>query len=115
MLVRTPFVIAALLCTTLVSAAVAGDDASTSVTEAEWFAAGQHFEDLSTWCQQWQGERALYMFDMYSASSKVSNTFLGRGYRAESFDIKKSQAQDILTRTGFILALDLAMQYFVDL
>lgn len=115
MLVHTPFVIAALLCTTLVSAAVAGDDASTSVAEAEWFAAGQQFEDLSTWCQQWRGERPLYMFDMYSASSKVSKTFLAHGYLAESYDIKKTQAQDVLTRAGFMLALDLAMQYFVGL
>ena len=110
-----PLLRAVLLLASLGSLPVSGakphaDDISTVTPEEDWFRAAEHVPFLETWCRNWEGLRDLDCFDFFSYSRRVSCRFERHGFRARSFDIRASRNEDLLSRSGFLLALGFAME-----
>ena len=89
---------------------VRGDDISTSTSEREWFKAAQHLPELEAFCETWEGLQGLSCFDLFSHSQRVSSRFVKAGLHARSFDIRTSKDEDMLSKSGFLLALGIAME-----
>lgn len=100
-----------LLCALLCGLGVATrhEDTSTVLCESAWFNACAHDADLDAFCSRWQVPRNLFCVDLFSASKRVSNAFVMRGFMAKSFDIVSSADEDVLSEGGFYRALVLIL------
>lgn len=84
-------------------------DASTSVPEEQWYHASHDWVSLMQHCVGWHGRRRYMCVDVFSHSKKFAQTFIRRGYDAMAFDIKTDSSQDITSKAGFLLLLDLIL------
>lgn len=86
------------------------DDISTVVEEQNWFKAAEHLASLDEWCHNWEGIRGLRNVDLFSYSRRISSRFSLAGYRAINYDIRTTPAQDLLSQSGFHIALGMCME-----
>ena len=48
--------------------------------------------------------------DVFSASAKIAQAFSKGGYASAAYDVKSDPCQDITSRAGFMLLLNLGLQ-----
>ena len=87
------------------------DDMSTSTPEGQWFRACENMDELSSFCERWNGPCHMKCVDLFSASKRVARTFQRYGHSACSFDIMNDKNEDILSPCGFYRALVLALSF----
>lgn len=88
------------------------DDMAASLPESEWFDASRYFPYLEAYCASWDQTQCLHLFDLFSASRKMSQAFGKRGFACKAFDIHTNTEQDILSERGFYAAIDMMMMLF---
>ena len=107
-----PFALMLLLCCAVIPNAALGMrplDASTTVSESDWFHAGQYFELLKKHCQKWTGQQRFSCVDVFSHSRRFETQFKKGGLEAASYDIQNNPEHDITTCYGFLVLLDMGL------
>ena len=102
----------ALYCLIKVWAAPRGRDASTTVSEDSWYWARDDWFYLAQYCQDWDRQRKcrhLMCVDVFSVSQGFRKIFEKNGHSARSFDVKTSPQEDITTKAGFLLLLEMGL------
>ena len=87
------------------------EDASTGLAEQDWYVAAQDLPMLNDVCENWEGLQHAHVFDLFSHSKRVCRAFQRRGFRGLSFDIRSCHREDILSKSGFLLALHSALEF----
>lgn len=93
-------------------AAPRGRDASTTVGEDSWYWARDDWFYLSQHCRDWDRKgkcRHLMCVDVFSVSQGFRKIFEKNGHSARSFDVKTSPQEDITTKAGFLVLLDMGL------
>jgi len=90
---------------------VSEGDLGTTVEESKWFHAEDHEQDIKDAIASMQeDDRDLHFLDLFSASGQGKRTFEANGYAAVSTDIITNPLEDITSRAGFFLILQMAMR-----
>ena len=85
------------------------EDASTGLLESDWYVAAQDLPMLNDYCENWEGLQYAHVFDLFSHSKRVCQAFQRKGFRGLTFDIRSCHYEDILSKSGFLLALQSAL------
>lgn len=86
------------------------EDASTGLLESDWYVAAQDLPMLNDFCENWEGLQHAHVFDLFSHSKRVCQAFQRKGFRGLTFDIRSCHYEDILSKSGFLLALQSALE-----
>ncbi|CAK9015012.1 unnamed protein product, partial [Durusdinium trenchii] len=71
-------------------------------------------DDLQEYCKQWSGQRCWHCLDLFSRSRNFERQFEKNGFTATSYDVLNNPLQDITTRAGFLVLLNLGLQLMDD-
>lgn len=103
-----------LLCLAQCACGMPQMDARTTAWESDWFHALSAMDDLQEYCKQWSGQRCWHCLDLFSRSRNFERQFEKNGFTATSYDVLNNPLQDITTRAGFLVLLNLGLQFLDD-
>lgn len=76
-----------------------------------WYKAENHVDELRQFVGSLARSDLLDCLDVFGASRRISNTFIGAGYEALSYDIKLDSLHDICSKTGVEELFRMGMQF----
>ncbi|CAK9018956.1 unnamed protein product, partial [Durusdinium trenchii] len=86
------------------------EDTATTTAEFEWYRPMQDMNQLNVFCNLWDKPRDLFCYDLFSRSQRVAKTFRRSGFQSAAFDIATFAHEDILSKKGFLQAVDTALR-----
>jgi hypothetical protein len=74
------------------------------------FQASQWITEILCFVENFGQPRTIEVLDFFAGNANICKRARHHGFSAETFEIELDKEQDILTRTGFFLALTLCCQ-----
>ena len=83
------------------------DDAATTLNEAIWWHAVDHWGEVQAYVSASKQVRDTHLLDLFGASMAASSTWQAAGYKAVACDILLGPERfDLTSKTGFLNTLD---------